>query len=419
MKRMNDLSTCGLVVIASLLVWTEMAPACTTGVVSGKATVDGRPLLWKNRDAPHKDNQVIHFSGGKYPFTAVVNAGQRTSIWMGTNEAGFCIENSVTNDLATKGAKGLGNGSFMRLALETCGTVEDFEELLNRTNGARATNANFGVIDAEGGAVIFETSASAFRKFDANDPEVAPHGYVVRSNFSFTGSGEPTDPVEVAKMYSGGRFLRGCKLMDMALADGGVSVSYLLQQSARDYADASGVAIPGSVNGEFEPLPPTLDTSHTISRRTSVSAAVFHGVAPGEDPRCTTMWTMLGEPAFTIAVPCWAATRLVADELVGAKTSPLCDTARALRDQVYVEQVSAEGEETLQLLDTSILPTVWERTLPTERKGLQWVAAARAEWRDQGFSVEEAIRLQERTALDAYTELNALAESLVVSTPQP
>src|SRR5690606_19128531 len=102
MKRikLKSLLVAGVVVLLS----SGLTHACTTGVISGKVTVDGRPLLWKNRDAPHKNNQVVYLSDGKYACTAVVNAGQRSSIWMGVNEAGFCIENSVTRDLSEPGA---------------------------------------------------------------------------------------------------------------------------------------------------------------------------------------------------------------------------------------------------------------------------------------------------------------------------
>jgi hypothetical protein len=173
------IASCGLLLLAA-----PPSPACTTGVISGKATVDGRPLLWKNRDAPNRNNQVVHLTDGQYAATAVVNAGQRTAAWMGVNEVGFCIENSLSRDLSEKNAKGPGNGPFMLRALQSCATAQEFERLLTATNGRRSTNANFGVIDASGGAVIFETSASSFKKFDANDPAVAPKGYVVRSNFA-------------------------------------------------------------------------------------------------------------------------------------------------------------------------------------------------------------------------------------------
>lgn len=401
----------------------ELAVACTTGVISGKATIDGRPLLWKNRDTSAKNNRVVYLDDGDYRSMAVVTAGSRGSIWMGVNEAGFCIENSVTRDLSEKGAEGLGNGGFMKKAVQTCATVEEFERLLEETDGSRATAANFGVIDARGGAAIFESSASTFRKFDANDPQDAPHGYVVRSNFSFTGTPDvdPADHTRLAEIYSGGRFLRGCELVEMALADGGMSVSYLLQHNTRDYSDPSGNPYPGSVNGDpgsvnGDPgtLPERIDTTHTISRKTTVSAAVFHGVQPDEDPLLTTMWVMLGEPSFTVAVPCWVGTGEVADEMLGEKTSPICDVARSLRDAFYVEVANDEGE-TERMLETSALPEIWARTLPAERRNLERTAAALDRWRQTRFEPDEARRLHRQLSLEVHSELTSLAATLTVS----
>lgn len=436
MMRIRKIGSWILIGLISLVAIPPAAIACTTAVISGSATIDGRPLLWKNRDAPHRNNQVVYLTGGRYACTAVVNAGQRKSIWMGVNQVGFCIENSVTRDLAEQGAKGLGNGGFMLEALRSCATVEEFERLLVRTNGSRATNANFGVIDAEGGAVLFETSPSGFQKFDANDPQVAPQGYVVRSNFSFTGSPELAlqREQEIAATYSGGRYLRGCRLIDQAISDGGPSLAYLLRHNTRDYADSDGNPILGSINGEFGDLPPQIDTSQTISRRTSVSAAVFHGVRPGEDPLLTTMWVMLGEPAFTIAVPCWAGTASVADPLQGDSTSPLCDAAKSLRDGFYVAQNSVSEDSFVndstandeaepsaaqpappKRLNTSALPTIWAETLPTEDRYLATAADALDRWRDDGFDSAEAYRLHQQMATDALEQLTRLAETLTAT----
>ena len=41
----------------------EPAKACTSAVVSGKATPDGRPLLWKNRDTGYLRNHVAYVKG--------------------------------------------------------------------------------------------------------------------------------------------------------------------------------------------------------------------------------------------------------------------------------------------------------------------------------------------------------------------
>ena len=60
--------------------------ACTTAVVSGKATADGRPLLWKSRDTrTTRLNEVVVYEGKTYRVLAVFNAGKRDAVWMGVN----------------------------------------------------------------------------------------------------------------------------------------------------------------------------------------------------------------------------------------------------------------------------------------------------------------------------------------------
>lgn len=36
----------------------EFAKACTSAIISGKVTPDGRPIMWKNRDAENLKNCV-------------------------------------------------------------------------------------------------------------------------------------------------------------------------------------------------------------------------------------------------------------------------------------------------------------------------------------------------------------------------
>jgi hypothetical protein len=330
--------------------WT-MVDACTTAVISGRATRDGRPLLWKNRDTSSTRNEVLLLTDEGFRAVAIVNAKEQRSIWMGVNEAGFCIENSLSTDLKD-GQKhtGPGNGALMKLALQRCTSVADFQKLLVETNeSGRRTAANFGVIDAQGGAALFETGPTRFVMFDANDPNVAPEGYIVRSNFATTAHDLPARPTpeQIEGIYSSQRYLRARALLAEAGA-GNITLKYVLRQMTRDLACQDGTPFPGSVNRLGSPLPPTIPTGNTISRNTTVSAAVFAGVRPGEDSRLTTMWTILGDPKFSIAVPCWVEVEAVADPLTDPHGGELGEVARTLRD-ASLTVGSAEVSTTLLL----------------------------------------------------------------------
>ena len=74
---------------------------CTTAVISGKATDDGRPLLLKNRDADALQNKLVYFFDGKYKFIGLVNSSDKenSEVWCGFNATGFGIMNSASYNL--------------------------------------------------------------------------------------------------------------------------------------------------------------------------------------------------------------------------------------------------------------------------------------------------------------------------------
>lgn len=377
------LTSLGLLVVFSLS--TVTVDACTTAVISGRATQDGRPILWKNRDTTSLHNEVAIFDDGRFRVIAVVTAGKREGVWMGVNEAGFCIENSLSKDLAIDGESiGLANGQFMKLALQTCASVEEFRDLLEKTNKpGRRTTANFGAIDALGGAALFETGPKSYAMFDANDPIVAPNGYIVRTNFATTAhamEGVP-DPESLGNIYSSKRFLHACRRLQPMHNDG-VSVRHMLRNLTRDLSDGSGNAIPGTVNGQPDDtvagghatLPEFIATDQTISRTSTVSAAVLHGVKPGEDPALTTMWTILGDPKFSIAVPCWVSQAEVADPLTDSRGGELGEIAVSLRDWSLTKDRNA--------VRTAGLPGIWEDLWPVEDEIVESTLHALTKWRN-------------------------------------
>lgn len=371
-------------VAAIICIIVSHADACTIAVISGRATSDGRPVLWKNRDFRVTQNEVIYFNDGQYACIGLVNAGTTQSVWMGLNEVGLCIQNSVSNDLGMQQPSDnneqprLDNGSFMLQALKTCASVNDVEQLLQRTDGTgRKTKGNFAVIDAKGGAVLFEAGPHSHLKFDANDPKIAPKGFIVRSNFSMTGQKFQVPPtkVQVADVYSGERYLRAMDLVEAGLKSQDTA-QYLLKNCARDLAN-NGEACCGSVNGPPGELPDFIPTGKTISRSTSVSFSVFQGVKPDEDPLLTTMWIGLGDPKFSIAIPCWVASGTVSPDLQGNKGAPLCKAAISLRGQFYLQ--SRNG------IRTTGLQSSWDRMWKEEDRTWQTVASHLNAWRENGI----------------------------------
>lgn len=183
------------------------ALGCTSCIVSGKYTKDGKAVMYKHRDSKCQDVAVAYFQGEKYRLMGIVNADWRTNppygvsagtgeVWAGENETGFAIMNTATYDLKDDDVPAElmdREGVFMYRALEICATLEDFETYLDTLSRPMCVEANFGVIDAQGGAAYYEVNNHKWVKYDVNRE---PLGYRVVTNFTMTGREEDRKGVD-------------------------------------------------------------------------------------------------------------------------------------------------------------------------------------------------------------------------------
>jgi hypothetical protein len=360
----------GLFPLVLLLLFSAAAEACTVGLAAGRTTVDGRPLLWKNRDSSTRENEIAYFHGPQYDFVGVINANDTTQVWMGVNRAGFAIMNSESLD--QPGDSVDTEGFFMKKALGQCRTLDDFESLLRTTNHhKRGTQANFGCIDAFGGAAFYETGNTTFTKFDANDALHTPEGFLIRANFSMTGQDEPA--------YGTFRMHRARELFQQAVDRDDLNAQTILQAVTRDLVSTELDPYPLPFNGSIEGAPRGyIPTRNSINRYRTVSAVVFQGVRPGENPALTTMWCILGEPIAGVAVPIWVLGGELPESLNGEDGSELNERIRSLRDQLYPDSDRPEFLDTHQLfrkqlpVATEFLPFERDLYTETQKKLTQW-----------------------------------------------
>ena len=287
------------------------AAACSGAVISGKAAQDGRPILWKNRDTDHRYNKVVFVAEKPYSYLGVVNdddpSGRRA--WSGLNTEGFAVMNTVAYNLpSAKGEeyKDL-EGGIMADALRTCRTVSDFEDYLKKNIGpALGSQADFGVIDAHGGASLFEVHNSSFTRFDA---EAEAGKYLLITNFSRSGEKD-----------KGKGYVRFSRLRELftGVKSGKYSVAMVLERFARDLVNP--MLAPAAVPGRG---PSYIHAAHTIDRATTASAIVVRGVKEGESSRNSMMWFMPGEPACSVAVPLWPDSGEVPFEVGGGTRTQL------------------------------------------------------------------------------------------------
>lgn len=278
--------------------------ACTSAVISGRATRDGRPILWKQRDTGTMENKLVYGTGGRYRYLGVhdLTDVNNEECFMGSNETGFSIINTASYNLRYKAYSGPMDeeGKVMREALATCRTLADFERLLARTAGKRGVEANFGVIDAAGGAAYYETDPWAFVKYDVNDPAVAPQGYLLRTNFSMSGT------VEKGQGYI--RYEAASELFSWARLGEGISVEMILLDGTCDLKHAFvGTDLTRDPLPAHEEARTIVNFTDFIPRYTSVGSMLIQGVRQGEDAAATTIWTVLGSPLTTPVIPLWVA----------------------------------------------------------------------------------------------------------------
>jgi hypothetical protein len=319
-----------LIFLIFLAISPPPAFPCTSAIISGRATPDGRPLLWKHRDSSCPRNAVRSFRGERYQFAGIVNVDSTVSkqIWIGTNEVGFSIMNTASyNLLSIQKYKGEMDreGIFMVEALGNCATVGDFEQMLDETNGDRGVQANFGVIDARGSAAYFETGPLDYMEYDVTDPTVAPWGYMVRTNFSFAGDST-----------GGYGYIRYRTISNLFwqeyMEEGAISVDFIVLEATRCLKhsllqlDLYDHPLPVDRNDrKFIPL------NDYIPRSSSVSSMVIQGVTPGEDPSLSVMWTIPGFPLVTPVFPYFTGLGNIPPLLMpdGKNTAPL--NAHSLR----------------------------------------------------------------------------------------
>lgn len=306
--------------------------ACTSAIITGKVTPDGRPLMWKHRDTGTDWNHIAFFRGERYAFSGLVNSDNFSGdVWTGINEAGFAIMNTASYNLKDDDVKEMdGEGRLMRMALGVCKDLKDFEHFLDTLTRPMRVEANFGVIDASGGAAYYETNNSRYIKIDVNDEKMAPDGYMIYTNFSF--HGRKDEGLGYIRYRTAEILFRDFKKENFTPAHIFAACSRSFLHSLLGYDLREERFSPNRASGFCV-------EQDFIPRKESAASLVIHGVKPGMNPELTTMWTVLGYPPASVALPVWVKTGEKLPALLAASSrsghAPLCEKAVALEQLIF------------------------------------------------------------------------------------
>lgn len=332
----------------------------------------------------------MYFEDGKYSYIGLVNSedAEGREVWAGCNSAGFAIMNSASYNLKVNDTTSLKDqeGVVMKKALQSCATLNDFEKLLQDWEKPIGVEANFGVIDAEGGAAYYETTNFEFRKIDVNDPKIAPHGYVIRTNYSFTG--------EADQGYGYIRYLNAENLFYQAAATNQLDYRFIIQNAGRSLKhsltgdDLALTARDVSADEDY-----FVFFEDFIPRNSSCATVVVQGVKEGESADFTTMWTVPGFQLCTVTLPLWVAGGADLPEVVSPTedgNAPLCDMGLQLKAECFpIERGSGKRYMNLPALLNSDGSGILQKIIPVEDEILTVSEEKLAAWREGDISQSE------------------------------
>ncbi|MDR1552077.1 MAG: C45 family peptidase [Prevotellaceae bacterium] len=371
------------VILIILIVTVQKSTACTSAIITGKATHDGRPLMWKHRDTGTENNRIIYAQGAKFSYIGLTNSNdiKNEEIWAGTNSAGFCIMNTASynlKDVDDKTESKDREGIIMRMALEYCATISDFEHFLDTVKKPLGIESNFGVIDANGGAAYYEANNFTYTKYDANDPEIAPNNYIIRTNYSCSGR-------EDAGMgyirYENAKYLFENRQSEKFTPE------WIFSSASRSYYHSLLSCDLQTAMPEY-----AIDQDY-IPRRSSAAAIIFQGVKPNEAAERTTMWTALGFPPCSVAVPLWVKGGDKLPEIMlkadNNNNSPLCNKVVALKHKVFhIERGNGEKYMNFSLLYNEKGTGIIQKIKPYEKEIFEETHKKINEWNTSSWNAE-------------------------------
>ena len=370
---------------------------CTSAIIVPAGSTTGGPILWKNRDTGSLSNKVVWVDEQPYDYLCLANSDSASgrSCWAGLNSTGFAIINTVAYNLPERSGEMEDlEGIIMADALRTCRTVTDFEAYLEANLGPDLGSlANFGVIDGEGGAMLFEAHNHGFEKID---PAGEASSYLINTNYARSG--------EAGKGAGYLRFERATDLF-RDLPDGRVDFRVILTTFSRDtghvLVDQPTPFQLDTVRGD---RPLWISTRDTINKASTSATVVVVGRRPESAGSVATMWVIPGEPVTAVAVPLWVEAAESPSELWQGEEAPMWVESMRLKKLARpFEEGNKEDYLDLTVLDNAAGTGYLPGLLEVERS----VIAESDAFLSEPRTGEQYRKFQARMAARAYAALEA------------
>lgn len=364
--------------------------ACTVGCAMGNATQDGRPLAWKNRDGgKSRQRHFVMYKTGRDPakrepstYSFIGIGPGLDSSKMGLNNAGLALANASLEAFKTEGWKYSNHQQFKNYILGECSTIAEVREAIIAVAGGNANywpmpiSLSSSFCDAQGYACHWELGGDVYYEYDpTNDNRLRqfPIQFVVRDNDSQSQTGHTDNP-----RRAGARYRKAVVNMRNSAAAGGITMADMFNVVSRS----------GS---------PGFEDPKDISNENTIAVMVVHGVNAGEDPRIATMWVALGNPDYTCFVPCWVG--LENDISPRASSNDLDSTLSGASEKLYNSKESKDYDQYINRL-----------IAPVETNIIEAVTAARAQWFENGFDLEQGRRIHHEACETAWRTMNAMCQ---------
>ncbi|MCD4651759.1 MAG: T9SS type A sorting domain-containing protein, partial [Candidatus Cloacimonetes bacterium] len=286
--------------------------------------------------------------------------------YIGVNDHGFAIVNAYVGDWR------LCNGELMYNALLSCSTVAGF--LLQLASYPQVDGSgNFSSFDSTGAAIMVEINQNQHWVFDANDTNVAPDGYIIRTNYCLSGgTGNGQD-----------RYDRLVALSDLLYNVSLFDTETFLQVIARDFSTAADqpLSVPYPAHMTDNSPYGYIATGSSVARWGVGSTVVIKGILDTDTCVLPTMWTILGHPSMGIAVPVWPGVSLPSVLVDGGEegnNAPMCALSNSFEATLF-DWTNVTYLDTYKLRNSGGTG-LWDMVFPWESSAINAIDSLFTAW---------------------------------------